>query len=354
MKKDKIRKKPKEEKILSEERRKENQRFMNYYMGAVAGILAAYVFAYTASIMMEENITFLSAFSLFLSAMSEGEYFFTMNFYAFGGIMAGILTGLVTGFFLQSESSSKYSYDPNAIAGTGGFMDKKQLKNYSLKYVDEDVYVDPLTGKEDENCNPNMILGEGVYRSLNPRITNRNNNILIIGGSGTGKSFGFIKPNILQMNASFVCTDPAGELVRSMGNVLKENGYKIKIFNIVDMKHSNTYNPFNYIREESDVLNMVDCFIQNTTNTIDGKKTVCEFDNVEGSTDLLDSLGDKISDEDYDRLKQTLDEMKEDGCDAAITSVKVEYDENRNPTKVTVGILDESTGIKKYKEYSPR
>ena len=88
--------------------------------------------------------------------------------------------------------------------------------------------------------------------------------------------------------------------------------------------------------------------------TFDGKKTVCEFDNVEGSMDLLDSFGDKISDEDYDRLKQTLDEMKEDGCDAAITSVKVEYDENRNPTKVTVGILDESTGIKKYKEYSPR
>lgn len=88
--------------------------------------------------------------------------------------------------------------------------------------------------------------------------------------------------------------------------------------------------------------------------TIDGKKTVCEFDNVEGSIDLLDLLGDKISDEDYDRLKQTLDEMKEDGCDAAITSVKIEYDENGKPTKVTVGILDESTGTKKYKEYSPR
>lgn len=88
--------------------------------------------------------------------------------------------------------------------------------------------------------------------------------------------------------------------------------------------------------------------------TIDGKKTVCEFDNVEGSTDLLDSLSDKISDEDYGRLKQMLEEMKEDGCDAAITSVKVEYDENGNPTKVTVGILDESTGTKKYKEYSPR
>lgn len=88
--------------------------------------------------------------------------------------------------------------------------------------------------------------------------------------------------------------------------------------------------------------------------TIDGKKTVCEFDNVEGSTDLLDSLGDKISGEDYNRLNQTLEEMKEDGCDATITSVKVEYDENGNPKKVTVGILDESTGTKKYKEYKPR
>lgn len=87
--------------------------------------------------------------------------------------------------------------------------------------------------------------------------------------------------------------------------------------------------------------------------TIDDKKTVCEFDNTEGSTVLLDSLGDKISDVDYDRLKQTIEEMKEDGCDAAITSAKVEYDENGNPTKVTVGILDESTGIKKYKEYNP-
>lgn len=57
---------------------------------------------------------------------------------------------------------------------------------------------------------------------------------------------------------------------------------------------------------------------------IDGEKTVCEFDNVEGSIDLSELLPDKISDEDYDRLKQTLDDMKEDGCDVAITSVKVD------------------------------
>ena len=87
---------------------------------------------------------------------------------------------------------------------------------------------------------------------------------------------------------------------------------------------------------------------------IDDKKTVCEFDNVKGSTDLLDSLGDKISDGDYERLKQNIKEMKEDECDAAITSVKTEYDESGNPVKVTVGILEESTGTKTYKEYDPR
>lgn len=87
---------------------------------------------------------------------------------------------------------------------------------------------------------------------------------------------------------------------------------------------------------------------------IDGKKTICEFDNVEESIDLLDSLGDKISDEDYDRLKEMIKDMREDGCDVAITSVKVEYDEEGNPTKVTVGILDESTNTKRYREYVPR
>lgn len=86
---------------------------------------------------------------------------------------------------------------------------------------------------------------------------------------------------------------------------------------------------------------------------IDGKKTICEFDNVEGSTDLLKSLKDKINDGDYNRLKQMLKEMQEDGCETAITSVKVEYEKDGNPEKVTVGILEEETGTKRYKEYIP-
>ena len=87
--------------------------------------------------------------------------------------------------------------------------------------------------------------------------------------------------------------------------------------------------------------------------TIDDKKTIVEFDNEEGSIELLDSLNDKISDEDYNSLKEEIEDMKADGVEAAVTSVKVEYDENDNPTKVTVGVLEESTGQKSYKVYNP-
>ena len=95
--------------------------------------------------------------------------------------------------------------------------------------------------------------------------THLNNNVFIVGGAGTGKSRFFIKPNVLQMNCSYVVTDPSGELLKSMHNVLADNGYKIKVFNLVDMNHSCKYNPFKYVRSETDVSILVDCFISNTT-----------------------------------------------------------------------------------------
>lgn len=84
---------------------------------------------------------------------------------------------------------------------------------------------------------------------------------------------------------------------------------------------------------------------------IDGKKTEVEFDNNENSTELLGSLEGTISEEDYCNLKGELADMKEDGIDGSITSVKTEYDKTGNPEKITVGVLDESTGEKSYKVY---
>lgn len=129
------------------------------------------------------------------------------------------------------------------------------------------VYVEDEEGRRiyKHNGTKNMILSQEVVMSMDTRKTLRNNNVVVIGGSGTGKSRFVMKPNILQANSSYVITDPSGELLESMGSFLKEKGYEIKVFNLVQMHHSNTYNPFAYIRNEEGVLTMINALIKNTT-----------------------------------------------------------------------------------------
>ena len=97
-----------------------------------------------------------------------------------------------------------------------------------------------------------------------------NLNMIILGGSGTGKSRFFVKPNLLQCNTSFVVTDPSGELVESCGKMLQKHGYEIRVFNLNDMKHSSNYNPFHYLRDSTGVINsnnvikMINVFMTNT------------------------------------------------------------------------------------------
>ena len=97
-----------------------------------------------------------------------------------------------------------------------------------------------------------------------------NLNMLILGGSGTGKSRFFVKPNLLQCNTSYVVTDPSGELLQSCGKMLERMGYKIKVFNINDMKHSSNYNPFHYLKgtdgiiNNNNVIKMINVFMMNT------------------------------------------------------------------------------------------
>lgn len=98
----------------------------------------------------------------------------------------------------------------------------------------------------------------------------RNRNVLVIGGSGSGKTRYVVKPNLLQMNSSFVITDPKGDLVKETGKMFADNGFKIKIFNTIDLINSMKYNPFVYIKTESDVLKFVDYLMANTS---DPKKT---------------------------------------------------------------------------------
>ena len=101
-----------------------------------------------------------------------------------------------------------------------------------------------------------------------------NLNMLILGGSGTGKSRFFVKPNIMQCNTSFVVTDPSGELIQSCGKMLERMGYEIKVFNIDNMEYSCNYNPFHYINDtngkydENAVIKMINTFMVNTLSLI--------------------------------------------------------------------------------------
>lgn len=117
------------------------------------------------------------------------------------------------------------------------------------------------------NTNERRI-SENLYFSLNTRHTDLNNNTLVLGGSGSGKSFRYVKPNVLQMQSSFVFTDPKGELLLSTAAFLKTHGYVVKVLNLLDangMKHSNHYNPFTYIHTDTDVIQIVTNMMANTT-----------------------------------------------------------------------------------------
>ena len=93
---------------------------------------------------------------------------------------------------------------------------------------------------------------------------NINKNVLIIGGSGSGKTRFHVKPNLMQMNSSFVVTDPKGTVVLECGKMLERGGYEIRILNTIDFKQSMRYNPFRYIRSENDILKLVSCIMENT------------------------------------------------------------------------------------------
>lgn len=258
---------------ITESQRKKNTKEMNLYMSVVMGIICIYLFGYTGYLVTEQQMDIISALMEAVCLLKEHEVFYAINSGSIIGWVTGVAVGTLIYIMIQNDSERNYSYKKDEVAGSGGFQTLDDKKRYDSIYVDEEgTYKDPvelddkkLLEKINKDASPNMILSENYRRSLNDRKTMRNNNILVIGGAGTGKSRFFLKPNLLNMNSSFVITDPSGEILTSCGHVLQDHGYNIKIFNISDMAHSNCYNPLNYIRNEAGVNMVIDCFIKNTT-----------------------------------------------------------------------------------------
>ncbi|MCI8409111.1 MAG: type IV secretory system conjugative DNA transfer family protein [Lachnospiraceae bacterium] len=141
----------------------------------------------------------------------------------------------------------------------------RQGREYGSARWGNEKDMEPYTDKVFEN---NVILTETerlmmLGRPKNPKYA-RNKNILVIGGSGSGKTRFFVKPNLMQMHSSYVVTDPKGTVLVECGKMLVKNHYKVKVLNTINFKKSMHYNPFAYIRSEKDILKLVNTIIVNT------------------------------------------------------------------------------------------
>ena len=168
------------------------------------------------------------------------------------GILCG--AGLRLAVYLKGKNAKKYRH--NVEYGSARWGTAKDIEPFIAPKFEDNVI---LTKTE------RLMMSN---RPKNPANA-RNKNVLIIGGSGSGKTRFWLKPNLLQMHSSYVVTDPKGSIVIECGNTLLKHGYTIKIFNTINFQKSMHYNPFAYIHSEKDILKLVTTLIANTKG--DGK-----------------------------------------------------------------------------------
>lgn len=144
------------------------------------------------------------------------------------------------------------------------FLDKRKDLSYQGMEQGSAKWATKRDRKDFLKIEDNIIVQKDLY--IDPLNRRLNLNRLIVGGPGSGKSRFEIKPNVMQMNSSFIITDPKGELYRDSAYMLEENGYKVRVLNLVEPKYSNCYNPFAYIKDEKDVLILCDTIIKNTSD----------------------------------------------------------------------------------------
>ena len=170
-------------------------------------------------------------------------------------ILGVTLLGILSMLLLDIYQSIQAHDDPNTVQGDAQWLDA--LDKFNMEYSE------PLgeTGHDDIN---NMIFSKEIFLS---KIAGHdmNLNALVIGGSGSGKSFRYVGPNLMMANSSYVVTDPSGSLIRQYGKFLENKGYRVKCLNLNHMELGNHYNPFRYIHSDKDVMMLVSTLISNTT-----------------------------------------------------------------------------------------
>ena len=158
-------------------------------------------------------------------------------------------------------------------------LDKKKLRigeEYGSARWGTHKDIEPFLDDEPDN-NILLTATESLTISNRAKIPkySRNNNIICIGGSGSGKTRTFVKPNLMQMHSSYVVTDPKGTIINETGKMLVDNGYKLKVFNTINFNKSMHYNPFHYIKGDKDILKLANVIIANTKG--EGEKSGEDF-----------------------------------------------------------------------------
>ena len=157
---------------------------------------------------------------------------------------------IIYAFGIALYYSSRENRRPGEEYGSARWGDPRAL---CRKYMDH------------QHKEANIILTQRVRLGMDGYVTQRNMNVLVIGGSGSGKTRYFCKPGLYSANCSYLVTDPKGELLKAAGGLLLSLGYEVRVFNLIDPEQSDCYNPFVYVREEKDVLSLIDNLIKNTT-----------------------------------------------------------------------------------------
>lgn len=177
-------------------------------------------------------------------------------------IIMGVVVAVLIKFIVYTKGKNAKKFRQGKEYGSARWGTAKDIQPYM-----------------DEKFQNNILLTQTERLTMNGRPANpkyaRNKNVLVIGGSGSGKTRFYVKPNLMQMHSSYCVTDPKGTIVLECGKMLEDNGYEIKILNTINFKKSMMYNPFAYLRSEKDILKLVQTIIANTKG--EGEKAGEDF-----------------------------------------------------------------------------
>ena len=223
--------------------RQENQKTIYILLGILS------VFVIWLALMVagcyEEDIKLFELLDRLTAAMNNPTHI-TLNEYSLKAVLIFLfLYAMGIGVYFSSRENRR----PGEEHGSARWGN---VKSVVRRYMDKDSY-------------KNIILSQNMRLGLNAKKHRRNLNVLVVGGSGAGKTRFYAKPNLMQCNTSFIVADPKGEMLRSIAPLLIENGYDIKVFNLIEPENSDGYNPFVYIRKDEDVIKLISNLIQNTT-----------------------------------------------------------------------------------------